>query len=121
MSNKPEKVFQHGALKAATYVGLLLLVLVTVTSRGRMRIVLWALLVIGVGQAAYALVAYFTSDYLTIWYPGRELGRAVSGTYVNRNHLAGLLELTIPAAVALLSRRTRCWLMRSRSLLAIPT
>lgn len=91
----------HGTLKAAAYAGILLTVLVTVTARQRMRLVLWAMLVVGLAQAAYALFAYFTSDYLDIWYPGRALGRAVSGTYVNRNHLAGLLELTIPAAAGL--------------------
>ncbi|MEE8200752.1 MAG: O-antigen ligase family protein [Candidatus Acidoferrales bacterium] len=65
---------------------------------GRKRLV-WALVFLGAGEAFYGLV-----QVLTGWQPlqgyVRE-GLTPLGTYVNANHFAGLLEMTLPFALAL--------------------
>ncbi len=91
--------------KFAAYVALLFLVLVLVTSRRRLKAMLIAVTLIGTAEAFYGILAYVGRGHFVLWYPGIA-GNSVSGTYVNRNHFAGLMEITIPAAIGLLIARS---------------
>ncbi len=89
-------------VRHAAYAGLAMLALATLDSRRRLRLALHVLVIVGTAEAAYGIVAHLGGETLGLWRPGVASGGGVTGTYVNRNHLAGLLELTIPAALALL-------------------
>jgi len=56
---------------------------------------------VGFAEAVYGLVIYFGGDALGLWNPGHARG-SLSSTYVNQNHFAGLMELTICIGLGLL-------------------
>ncbi len=88
-------------LKAASYVGICLLTLTLVTSRQRLKMLVWVLFLTGFAEAIYGLLAV---NGVLLWNP---TPGSVSGTYVNRNHLAGLLEMTLPLGLGLYWYRGR--------------
>lgn len=91
--------------KIAAYVALFFLTVVLVTSRYRLQLLLILLTLVGTAEAFYGIMAYLGRGHFALWYPGI-WGNSVSGTYVNRNHFAGLMEITIPAAIGLLITRS---------------
>lgn len=90
-----------GFIRQCSLVSVFISVLVLATTAPRLRGVLLVILTVGFIEAFYGLVLYFGGDNLGWWNPGH-LQATVSGTYVNQNHFAGLLELTIPAGLGLL-------------------
>ncbi|MBF0161874.1 MAG: O-antigen ligase family protein [Magnetococcales bacterium] len=76
-------------LKGMAYLGIFWLTLVLTPTRQRLRQLLWTLLGSGMLQVGINLL---TASF----------GHDVRGSFVNRNHLAGFLELIIPVAIALL-------------------
>lgn len=97
-----------GFLNESALVAIFLAVLVLAPSRRRIRALLVLFFALGCAQALYGLVLYVGGDGIGLWDPGHDDG-SVSGTYVNQNHFAGLLEMTIPAGLGLLlmDRRRR--------------
>ncbi len=91
--------------KISAYVAMFFLTLVLINSRRRVKLMLIVLTLIGTVEAFHGILAYVGRGHFVIWYPGIA-GNSVSGTYVNRNHFAGLMEITIPAAVGLLLARS---------------
>ena len=86
----------------ASYLALFWLVLVSVArNRGRQRLVLGALVLSGVAQALYGAVMTLSGIEYGFLVP-KAVGQGwATGTFVNRNHLAGYLELTLAAGIAL--------------------
>ncbi len=91
--------------RISAYVALFFLTLALVTSRRRIKLMLTLFTLVGTVEAFYGILAYVGRDNFALWYPGI-WGNSVSGTYVNRNHFAGLMEVTIPAAIGLLLARS---------------
>jgi O-antigen ligase len=60
-----------------------------------------ALLLIGSFEAVYGLFQYLTGWQKIFTYTKEFFTEEATGTYINRNHFAGLLELTLPFAVAM--------------------
>jgi O-antigen ligase len=87
--------------KISAYIALFFLTIALVTSRKRLRLVLVILTIIGTLEAFYAIVAYLARGQPVLSFFGAD-GRVVTGTYVNKNHFAGLMEVTIPAALGLM-------------------
>ncbi|QQS55433.1 MAG: O-antigen ligase family protein [Candidatus Competibacteraceae bacterium] len=58
---------------------------------------------IAVGQALLGLIQYGDGVDSVFRFGNTLMGGSASGTYVNRNHLAGLLEMALPVALALLA------------------
>lgn len=89
-------------LLGANYLALFWLVLVTVArDRRRQRLVLGALVLSGVAQALYGSIMTLSGiEYGFLAPKGVGHGWA-TGTFVNRNHLAGYLELALSAGIAL--------------------
>ena len=81
------------AIKLAAYTGVFFLVVALCDSLQRLGWLQIGVLVIGTVEALYALGLHTTS--------GPEMEFGIAGTYVNRNHLAGLLEMTIAVAIGL--------------------
>lgn len=86
----------------ADYLCLFWLVLVTVArDRSRQRLLLTTLMLCGVGQALYGSVMTLSGLEYGFFEP-KTVGRGwATGTFVNRNHLAGYLELGLASGIAL--------------------
>lgn len=86
----------------ANYLALFWLVLVSVArNRPRQRMVLGALVLSGVAQALYGTVMTLSGLEYGFFEP-KAVGHGwATGTFVNRNHFAGYLELTLAAGIAL--------------------
>ena len=87
--------------------------------RRQLARVLWALVAVGLFQAFYGLAEKFSGNPHIFWIvPGDKV--SVHGTYYNRNHFAGLMEMLTPAVfgffLATLSARSRSWGASQRSL-----
>lgn len=69
--------------------------------RERKRRLVHALVLLGAGEAFYGLVQYL-ANWQTIWWYSKKYDlEEATGTYINRNHFAGLLEMILPFAVCL--------------------
>ena len=95
------------------------LVLRTVRSRRRVEAFVLVVLASALFQALFGMVEVFSGHEHLLGRPKRFNLGSVTGTYVNRNHLAGLLEMSLPFAVAcgveILARsRAGLWARRSR-------
>ena len=70
--------------------------------RGWITVLVISIIFIGFVEALYGLYAYVNDPDALLWFT-RTLGahsKRVAGTYVNANHLAGLMNITLPLAVA---------------------
>ncbi len=76
------------------YGALFVLTLGLVNNPRRLTIVLGTIVAVGVAQCLYGIVVRFGGTDLGLWDPGFS-SNAVAGTYVNRNHFAGLMVLAI--------------------------
>ena len=110
------------ALKNAAYVCGYILILWLVDSRKRLILLLEIMLMGATLNAIYGILVHLLPIDAGLWDPAPD--RAwMAGSYVNRNHFAGLLELAIPAGIGLVmanSRRIRTgqgWQARTAALL----
>ena len=90
-----------GFIRQWSLVALFFSVLALTTSTSKLRTVLTVVLLIGFAEALYGLLNYFGGEELALWNPG-QAQVTVSGTYVNQNHFAGLMGMTIPVGIGLL-------------------
>jgi O-antigen ligase len=77
-------------------------VIVTLRRRRRFVWLLWVLVLSGLAQTAYGSLMVLSGMELGAWGPKDAYRGFATGTFVNRNHFAGYLELCIGAAVALI-------------------
>lgn len=75
-----------------------LVIAICADHRAKKRLVL-ALLTIGVFEAFYGLVQYLTGWQQILFYAKKFYLEDATGTYINRNHFAGMLEMILPFAV----------------------
>jgi putative inorganic carbon (hco3(-)) transporter len=117
LSIAPETTYVHW-LESLTYFGLYLLVLLTAQTRRRLRVLGMTLVIAGLGQALYgSLMTLSGLEYGFLEKKTAYLGNA-TGTFVNRNHLAGYLEICAAMGVGLVvadlrsgsARSWRLWL-----------
>ena len=90
-----------GFIRQFSIAALFFSILVLTTSRSRLKGLMILVLAVGFFEALYGLLLYFGGDELGLWNPGQSQV-TLSGTYVNQNHFAGLLEITIPVGLGLL-------------------
>jgi O-antigen ligase len=90
-----------GLIRQCSMVAVFFSVLALVSSAARMKGLLIVIVAVGFLEAIYGLLVYFGRDELGLWNPGHAQV-TVSGTYVNQNHFAGLLEIAIPVGLGLL-------------------
>ncbi|MBM4348604.1 MAG: hypothetical protein FJ106_01755 [Deltaproteobacteria bacterium] len=73
---------------------------------------IFAILLIGVGESLYGMYEFFSGNRSILYVKSEFLVSSVTGTFINRNYLAGYLLMVIPLSVGFLfSRET---LQRSR-------
>jgi len=65
------------------------------------RAILWTLAGAGAFQAIYGLAEYFSGHQRIFGYVKTRYTEVATGTFINRNHYAGYLEMTLPLTIAL--------------------
>lgn len=85
-------------LRQSALVGLFVIVLVVVDRLSRLKLLLGVMFVAGAAQALYGLLVYLGGSEAGLWTP-RISTQAITGTYVNQNHFAGLIEITLPVGL----------------------
>ena len=67
----------------------------------KMKVLIFALVGVGSFEAIYGLFEYWSGRQNIFWYKKVYYLEEVTGTYVNHNHFAGLMELTIPLTIVM--------------------
>lgn len=121
----PISLFPYGTflfwLRSVAYVLLFSMILLLVNSKHRLVMLGYALLLSGVFQAFYGSIMTLSGLEYGFFAKKAYLGNA-TGTFVNRNHFAGYLELTSAIGIGLLmatssgSSTARSWRHRLRNL-----
>ncbi len=93
------------ALELLAYVLIGFLVLRTVSHRRQMRRMMMTLVGVGVFESLYGMFELSRANPRLLFYPKSYSLDSVTGTFVNRNHFAGYLEMVIPLALGLIISR----------------
>ena len=64
-----------------------------------------AVFIIGFADAIYGLYAYLNQSDSLLWFKKKYYADCVTGTYINRNHFAGLMNMCIPVSIGLFVSR----------------
>lgn len=104
LSLVPSQTFREG-LELAAYFLLGFLVVRTVNQGRRIRTIILVLVGSGVFQALYGLYELTTESPRLLFFQKVFSPDSVTGTFVNRNHLSGYLEMIIPLAIGLAMAR----------------
>ena len=100
----PSYTFQRG-LELLTYFLLGFLVFKTITRRRQIIRIFTVLIGLGVFEAFYGLFELYNRNPRILFYRKIHNLDSVTGTFVNRNHLSGYLEMIIPLAIGLVIAR----------------
>ncbi len=87
------------------------LILRTVRTRGRAELLVIAILASALFQSFYGMAEVFSGHEAILGRPKRYNIGSVTGTYVNRNHLAGFLEMAFPLSLGYLLVKARYFAM----------
>jgi O-antigen ligase len=91
-------------LLLVTYLTAFFLTLVLCQDRNAKKRLVFALVSLGVFEALYGLIQYLTGWQQIFTYVKKYYLEDATGTYINRNHFAGFLEMILPFAVVLALR-----------------
>jgi len=100
LSIAPSATLREGLFLAALFI-LGFLVLKTVVRGRQIRTILAVVIGSGVFQAFYGLFELSRDDPRILFYKKMFSPESVTGTFVNRNHLSGYLEMIVPLALGL--------------------
>jgi O-antigen ligase/tetratricopeptide (TPR) repeat protein len=70
--------------------------------KSQIRWAVWGILLLGVFESLYGLVQLAGEKNIILWWENPFSGDVLTGTFVNRNHLAGFLSMTVCVAVGYL-------------------
>lgn len=104
LSVVPSQTLQEG-LEILAYVLLGFLIVHMVTRRKQILRLVGVLVGLGVFQALYGLFELYNPNPRILFYEKTHYLDCVTGTFVNRNHLSGYLEMMIPLAIGLVIAR----------------
>jgi len=85
-----------------TYLQLFALTLLLVNSRERVRLLLAAIVMCGVFQASYGTFLTLSGAQFDYLFFKEVNSGSATGTYINRNHLAGYLEMSLALGIGLM-------------------
>jgi len=89
-------------LELLTYFFIGFLILRTVTRRAQINRIFSVLIAVGVFEAFYGMFELYNKNPRILFYKKVHYLDTVTGTFVNRNHLSGYLEMVIPLAIGLI-------------------
>nr|HID57819.1 O-antigen ligase domain-containing protein [Desulfobacterales bacterium] len=84
------------ALKILSYMGIYFLVLNTVKTRKQLDTIIYVLILVGLFETLYGIGQTFSGKQKIWWWTNIYDRGWVTGTYINRNHFAGYLEMILP-------------------------
>lgn len=111
ISAAPYETASH-LLLLVTYLTAFYLVLVLCEEQKSRSRLVFGLLAIGIFESFYGLIQYLTGWQQIFGYVKKFYLQEATGTYINRNHFAGLLEMILPFAVALALQQV--WTLRRK-------
>jgi len=100
----PSSTFREG-LELLAYFLLGFLIVKTVTRRQQIRRIVTVLVAMGVFEAVYGLFELYNKNPHVLFYKKIYSLDSVTGTFVNRNHFSGYLEMVIPLTIGLIIAR----------------
>jgi len=100
----PAHTLREG-LEILTYFLLGFLIVKTVTERQQILRIFSVLIAMGAFQALYGLFELYNKNPRILFYEKMYGLDSVTGTFVNRNHLSGYMEMIIPLAIGLVIAR----------------
>ena len=86
--------------KLLAYIGLFFLIVNNLRSPRQVKRLVYVIIAIGLFESLYGVLEYFSGRHQIFFYKKSSL--TVSGTFVNKNHFAGYLEMVIPLTFSLL-------------------
>jgi O-antigen ligase len=110
----PSDTLQKG-LELLTYFLLGFLIIKTVTRRYQIMRILWVLMGMGIFQALYGMFEIYNKNPRILFYKKIYNLDSVTGTFVNRNHFSGYLEMIVPLAIGLIIARIDPFALKSLS------
>ncbi|MCP4396079.1 MAG: hypothetical protein GY801_02040 [bacterium] len=87
--------------KLLTYVCVFLLCVNNIRSPQQVKHIVYVIIAVGLFESLYGLLEYFSGRHQIFFYK-KTSSLTVSGTFVNKNHFAGYLEMVIPLTFSLL-------------------
>lgn len=100
LSVAPAQTLQAG-LEILAYAIVGFLVVMTVTRSSQMKRIIYLLIGCGVFQAVYGIYALAAPSPRILFYAKTFSLDSVTGTFVNRSHFSGYLEMIVPLAIGL--------------------
>ncbi len=97
----PSRTLQQ-ALELLSYFILGFLIVKTITKRAQILRIIYVLLGMGTFQAIYGFFELYNKNPHILFYKKYYYLENVTGTFVNRNHFSGYLEMIIPLALGLI-------------------
>ncbi len=88
-------------MRMVTYGAVFFLALQLGRDRKRAAYMLWAVALAGTGYALYGLIMHFSGLNLVLWEERAQIGRQVTGTFINRNNFATFAGLGLLCAAGL--------------------
>lgn len=92
---------QAGLINLVMCLAFCLVLLNNFLSLEKIGTLIFALIGVGSFEALYGLFEYWSGGQNIFWYKKVYYLEEVTGTYINHNHFAGLMELTIPLTIAM--------------------
>ncbi len=89
-------------LRFGAYLILFFLSVQAFRTRSDLKKLAWFLILLCFGVSLFGIAQHFTSEGSIYWVRPLRAGGDPFGPYVNRNHFAGFVELTLPIALAML-------------------
>lgn len=90
---------QHQLLQGLGLLGIFACTLLFVRSRRRIKIVLFAIIISGIAQAVYGSLMTLSDIEYNLFFPKEHYLGVATGTFVNRNHFAGYMELCLAVGI----------------------
>jgi len=89
-------------IESLSYFLLFTLILLIVNTRKRLKVLIYTLIISGVAQAAYGTVMTLSGLEYSFFIKKEFYTGVATGTYINRNHFAGYLEMCLALGIGLL-------------------
>jgi hypothetical protein len=100
----PSHTLREG-LELLSYFLLGFLIVKTITRRQQIMRIFYVLVSMGIFEAIYGMFELYNKNPRILFYKKIYGLDTVTGTFVNRNHLSGYLEMIIPLAIGLIIAR----------------
>jgi O-antigen ligase len=101
-------------IKMLAYITAFVLAACVFDSRQRQSTLVKALIYLGLFEAAYGITQYLTGWQKIFTYTKQYYIEEATGTFINHNHFAGFLELTLPFVMAYIFYFFQMWMDRRR-------